>query len=64
MGRKQVLLNTEIVPSDIPLLLSGKSMKRAGMTIDFKNDEPIAFREQIQLMNTKSGHYTILTILY
>ena len=64
MGRKQVLLNTGIVPSDIPLLLSGKSMKRAGMTIDFTNDEPIAFREQIQLMNTKSGHYTILTILY
>ena len=34
-------------------------MKRADMTIDFKKDQAIAFREQIQLMNTKSGHYTI-----
>ena len=59
MSSKHVILNTDIVPSDIPLLLSRKSMKRAGMTIDFKNDQAIAFREQIQLMNTKSGHYTI-----
>ena len=41
------------------MLLSRKSMKRAGMTIDFKNDQAIAFKEQIQLINTKSGHYTI-----
>ena len=60
MGSKHVILNTNIVPSVIPLLLSRKSMKRAVMTIDFKNDQAIAFGEQIQLMNTKSGHYTIL----
>ena len=34
-------------------------MKRAGMTTDFKNDQAIAFGAQIQLMNTKSRHYTI-----
>ena len=49
MARKHVMLNTYIIPSDIPLLLSRKSMKRAGMKIDVKND-------QIQLLNTKSGH--------
>ena len=59
MGSKHVMLNTDIVSSDIPMLLSRKSMKRAGMTIDFKNDQAVAFGEQIQLMNTKSGHYTI-----
>ena len=59
MGSKHVMLNTDIVPSDIPLLLSRKSMKRAGMTIDFKNDQAVAFGEQIQLMNTKLGYYTI-----
>ena len=36
------------------------SIQRAAMTIDFKNNQAIAFGEQIQLMNTKSGHYTIL----
>ena len=53
MGSKHAMLNTGIVRNDIPLLLSRKSMKRAGMTI------AIAFGEQIQLMNTKSGQYTI-----
>ena len=53
------MLNTDRVPSDIQLLLSRKCMKRAGMTIDFKNDQAVAFGEQIQFMNTKSGHHTI-----
>ena len=57
MGSKHVMLNTDIVPSDIPLFLSRKSMKRAAMT-RLKNNQVIAFGEQIQLMNTKSGHYT------
>ena len=48
MGSKHFMLNTGIVPSDIPLLLSRKSMKRVGMTIDFKNDRAIAFGELIQ----------------
>ena len=59
MGSKHVMLNTNIVLSDIPLLLSRMSIKRAAMTIDFKNDQAIKFREQIQFMNTKSGHYAI-----
>ena len=58
-GGEHVMLNTDIVPSDIPLLLSRKSMKRAGMTIDFKNDQAVAFPQKIRLINTKSGHSTI-----
>ena len=50
MGSKHVILNTDIVPSDIPLLLPRKSMKK-------KNTD--AFGRQTQLMNTKSGHDTI-----
>ena len=34
-------------------------MKRAAMTVDFKNDPSIAFGDYIQLRNKKSGHYTI-----
>ena len=45
MGSKHVMLNTNIVLSDIPLLLSRMSIKRAAMTIDFKNDQAITFRE-------------------
>ena len=59
MGSKHVMLNTDIVASDIPLLLSRKSVKRTVMTIDFKNDEAVPSGKQIQLMNTKSGHYML-----
>ena len=59
LGSKHVMLNTDIVASDIPLLLSRKSVKRTVMTIDFKNDEAVPSGKQIQLMNTKSGHYML-----
>ena len=64
MGDYYVMLNTDTVPNDIPPLLSRKSMKRADITTDFKNDQAIEFGEQIQLMNTKSRHYTIPTRPY
>ena len=53
------MLNTNIVVSDIPLLISRKSMKKANMTLDFKNDHAFIFDQSIQLLVTKSGHYGI-----
>ena len=53
------MLNTDIVASDIPLLLSRKSMKKANMTLDFKNDHAVIFDQLIQLIVTKWGHYAI-----
>ena len=53
------MLNTDIIASDIPLLLSRKSMKKADMALDFKNDNAIVFGESVKLITTKSGHYTI-----
>ena len=46
---KQFTLNTDVVPNDILLLLSKKSMKTANMTLDFKNDNVIIFGEPEQL---------------
>ena len=59
LGSRNVVLNTDIVASDISLLLSRKSMKKANMTIDFKNDHTVIFNQSIQLPVTKSGHYAI-----
>ena len=53
------MLNTDIVESDIPLLLSRRSMKNADMTIDFKNDNAFIFGQPTKLFVTKSGHYAI-----
>ena len=32
-------------------------MKKANMTLDFKNDHAVIFDQSIQLILTKSGHY-------
>ena len=53
------MLNADIVASDILLLLSRKSMKKANMALDFKDDHAIIFDQSIQLLVTKSGHYAI-----
>ena len=39
-------------------------MKWTGRTTDFKNDQSIAFGEQIELRNKKSAHYTIPILPY
>ena len=59
LGSQNVILNPDIVASDIPLLLSRKSMKKANMILDFKNDHAVFFNQSIQVLKTKSGHYTI-----
>ena len=55
------MLNTDIVASNIPLLLSRKSMKKADMilALDLKNYNAMTFCELIQLTVTNSGHCTI-----
>ena len=59
LGKQHVMLNKDIVASDIPLLLSRKYMKKADMTLDFKNDNAKVFGESVKLITTKSGHYTV-----
>ena len=53
------MLNTDIEASDIPLLLPRKSMKKANIILDYKNDHAVIFDQSIQLIVTKSGHYAI-----
>ena len=59
LGKQHVMLNTGILASDFPLLLSRKSLKKADRTLDFKNDNAIVFGESVKLITTKPGHYTI-----
>ena len=56
----EVSINT-IVDSDIPLLLSKDSMKRAGTCLNFENDNIMMFKKKIPLRCTSSGHYHIST---
>ena len=55
----EVSIVTNVVDSDIPLLLSKESMKRAGTCLNFENDSITMFKKKIPLRCTSSGHYHI-----
>ena len=52
-----VSLEIDVVDSDIPLLLSKKAMKKAGMSINMQDDTVTAFGKKERLVTTSSGHY-------
>ena len=59
MGGKKVRLETEIVKSDIPLLLSKDTMKAAKAQQDYENDCISLFGTKQDMICTQSGHYAI-----
>ena len=56
---KDVTIKTDVVDSDIPLLLSRTAMKKAGVKMDLENDTAEIFGQHISLNLTSSGHYCI-----
>ena len=54
---RNVYLKTEVVDSDIPCLLSKKSMKSARVKIDLENDLINIFGQDVQLITSSTGHY-------
>ena len=59
MKRKRGRITTDVVDCNIPLLLSRKAMKNAGMVLDFRKDVISINGATIPLKTTKSGHYAL-----
>ena len=59
LGKAKCCIETEVVPCDIPLLLSKASLKRAGAGLDLENDTATMLKQQLALEVTSSGHYCI-----
>ena len=57
IAEKSVTVEIDMVKSEIPLLLSKNSMKKANMNINFANDKVNIFRKEFDLQFTSSGHY-------
>ena len=55
----EVSIITDVVDSDIPLLLSKDPMKRAGTRLNFEDDSVTMLKKKIPLSCTSSGHYYI-----
>lgn len=59
IGNTYCKIDTEVVKSDIPLLLSKSSLKKAGTILDLRNDKATMFNEPVELEFTSSGHYCV-----
>ena len=55
---KEVMIKTDVVESDIPLLLSRTAMKRAAIKMDLENDTATIMGKEVAL-NLTSDHYCI-----
>ena len=55
----EVSIITDVVNSDIPLLLSKDAMKRGGTCLNFEDDTVTMSKKKIPLSCTSSGHYYI-----
>ena len=54
-----VTVKTDVVSSDIPLLLSLDAMKKAQLKLDLVNDCAEVFGKRVSLDHTSSGHYCL-----
>ena len=59
IGKKKLFIETNVVDSEIPLLLSKAAMKKAGSKLDFCRNTVTMLGENVKLSFTESGHYCI-----
>ena len=56
IGTKAVKVQAEVIPNEIPLLLSRQTMVRGEVVIDVKRNTVDVLGEKVKLVNTSSGH--------
>ena len=59
IGSNRFVLDLEVVPNQIPLLISKGAMKQMGMQLDFAQDVAIVNGENVKLICTSTGHYCL-----
>ena len=59
LGSYKLKLSTCVVDSDVPLLLSRVSLKRAHAQIDFKNDKLLVYDEPVDVFISENGHMCV-----
>ena len=59
IGRTKCKIETEVVPADIPMLLSKTLLKRSSAVLDIAHDKATMFEQPVKLELTSSGHYCV-----
>ena len=55
----RMIMRTDVVDTDVPLLFSKSFMKKNGFVIDLVNDAAIVHGKKVLLNSTSSGHYCL-----
>ena len=59
IGHKNIMIRTNVIDTDLPLLLSKSAMKKANAKIDFLNDTVSMLDQKVNIVFTLSGHYAV-----
>ena len=61
LAKMMVLIKTDVIENELPLLLSKGSMKKSNVKIDFENDKVSFLDQNIGIIFTSSGHYASIS---
>ena len=53
------MIRTDVIDTDLPLLLSKSAMKKANRKFDFSNDTINMLDQKVNIVFTSSGHYAV-----
>ena len=56
---QKVMLTTDVISNDLPLLLNKEAMEKANTQIDFASDKTNILGCDVQVIFSTSGHYCI-----
>ena len=59
IGKDDVLIKTDAIQNDLPLLLSTVSMKKSNVKINFANDKVSFLYQNVDIILTSSGNYAV-----
>ena len=59
IGNNDVLIKTDVIQNDLPLLLSKNPMKKRNVKIDFANDKVSFLDQNVDIILTYAGHYAV-----
>ena len=59
LGKMRITLLTDVVSTDIPLLISRETLQKTNAQIDFKQNKIIMLGEEVDVVISHSGHYCL-----
>ena len=59
IGNEDIMIKTDIIDSDLPFLLSKKTMKKGDVKIHFARDKVSFLNQNVDIVFTSSSHYAI-----